>query len=700
MILDIPAMEVLHGVCAGLYAVLAALILLRRGQSRTGVYLAIAAVLTAAWALSVAVWWRTPLDLIPRSLELARAAAWYGFILHLYRRGIGRAQPLAPVFVTMGLIALLLVGGMPLLDLVLRPIAGSVFSLQVASRLAFAVLTILLIENLYRNSSEDQRWHINLLCVALAGLSLYDLLLYADAALFRRVSPELFIGRASVTALAAPLIALAAARNRRWDIDIHVSRDVVFYSATLVISGVFLLGLAAVGEVFRRSGAEWGLVTEVTLVFGGLLGIAVLITSGSSRSRLRALLVDHFFSLRYDYRRQWMQCIETLSAPESYVGLHTRAVRALAEVVDTPAGAFFVRDPEEVAFRWAGSWNLPAATAAIPPGHPLVTAFRDGNWIVDLGAVQAAGEWFPELPRVWLAVPLNHLGNLLGFVVLTQSRAPFKLDREAFELLRVISREVAGRVAEQRAVQVLRQTRELREYSQRFAFVIHDIKNVSGQLSMLLANAERHSDNPEFQRDMLTTVRASVARITRLLTRLQAGTQERTYALITPAERIHDVVAAFRHAVGAVVTVTDDGRRAGVAIDPDAFDAVITHLLTNAVEAAGAAGGVSVAVRHEALSVLVDIIDEGPGMSADFIRDQLFRPFASTKAGGHGIGAYQARELLRAAGGDLLVLSRPGAGTTMRLLVPSVRVPSVDASPASTRTEASQSHGSPELRSA
>jgi len=691
-------MAVLHGICAVLYAALVALVLFRRQQSRTGIYLALAALVTAAWALSVVIWWRTPLGPVPRSLELLRAAAWYGFILHLCRRGLGAKTPLSPVFLTMGMIALLIVGGMPLLDLLWQP-AASGFSLQVGIRLAFAVGTILLIENLYRNSPEDERWHINLLCVALAGLSLYDLLLYADAALFRRVSPELFIGRASVTAIAAPLIALAAVRNRRWEVNIHVSRQVVFHSATLVISGVFLLGLAAAGEVFRRSGAEWGMVAEVTLVFGGLLAIAVLLTSGSGRARLRTLVVDHFFSLRYDYRRQWMQCIATLSAPEAYVGLHTRAARALAEVVDSPAGALYVRDPDEVEFRWAGSWNLPAATTAIPPGHPLIAAFGDGDTIVELSAIGGAREWLPELPRIWLAVPLNHLGTLLGFVVLTQSRAPFKLDREVFELLRVISREVAGRVAEQRAVQVLQQTRELREYSQRFAFVIHDIKNVSGQLSMLLANAERHADNPEFQRDMLVTVRASVTRITRLLTRLQAGTQERTHALIEPVERVGDVVAAFRRTSAASVTVEDDGGEAGVAIDPDAFDTVVTHLLTNAVEATGAAEGerapagdasggatrraanaVRVVVRHDPLSVLIDIIDEGPGMSADFIRDRLFRPFATTKSGGHGIGAYQARELLRAAGGDLLVLSRPGAGTTMRLLLPSVRVPSTESS--------------------
>jgi signal transduction histidine kinase len=68
-------------------------------------------------------------------------------------------------------------------------------------------------------------------------------------------------------------------------------------------------------------------------------------------------------------------------------------------------------------------------------------------------------------------------------------------------------------------------------------------------------------------------------------------------------------------------------------------------------------------------------------MAAEFVRDELFRPLRTTKDGGHGIGAYQARELLRDSGGDLLVISKPGVGTTMRLILPSVR-PSV-AEPAS-----------------
>jgi len=680
MIDSLSTLFLLHAGCAALYLGLAALMLVRWPPSRTGVWLAGACLVTAAWAAAVAVAaWRDSAGGVALWLEIARSAAWYGFILHLYRRTVAVHRQLRQVFTTMGLLALLLVGGLPLIDVLSSQPDASLFSLGTAIRLGFAVGNILLLENLYFNTPRDARWHINLICVALAGLFVYDLVLYADAALFRRVSAPLFAGRASVTALAAPLIALAAARNRRWAIDLHVSREVVFHTATLVISGVFLLGLAATGEIFRRGGAEWGYVAEVSLVAAGVLAIAVLLTSGSARSRLRATLVDNFFSRRYDYQREWMRCIDTLTAPAEHTSLPVRAIRALAEVVDSPAGVLFVRAPDDVAFQWAGSWNMPAASQPMPPGHALIAAFRDADWIVELDRLPPVAEWSGAFNRVWLAVPLNHRESLIGFVVLARSRAQFKLDREVFDLLRIIGREVASRVAEQLAAQVLSQTQQLREYSQRFAFVIHDIKNVSGQLSMLLTNAEVHVDNPEFQRDMLATVRASVGKITRLLTRLQADHHERSAALIRPLQRLRDIVDTTRRIRDTAIEVDDDGATAGVAIDPEAFDAVVQHLLNNALEASADAGAIRVSLRHETLSVVMDIVDEGPGMTPEFIRDELFRPFATTKGGGHGIGAYQARELLRKAGGDLLVLSRRPGGTTMRVLLPSVRLAVADA---------------------
>ena len=127
-------------------------------------------------------------------------------------------------------------------------------------------------------------------------------------------------------------------------------------------------------------------------MFAGVLVVAVAADLRLRRGRaIRGVLVDNFFSHRYDYRREWMRCIETLTAPD---GLHRaaqpRAIRAVAEVVDSPAGVLFVRAPEDVAFQWAGSLNMPAVTAPIPPGHPLVPEFGDGDWIAVLDKIAAA----------------------------------------------------------------------------------------------------------------------------------------------------------------------------------------------------------------------------------------------------------------------------------------------------------------------
>jgi putative PEP-CTERM system histidine kinase len=693
MLTDLPMMAVLHAGCAAIYLALVALISVRAATSRTGLWLAFACALTAAWAIAVAWSWRDPFEPAVGLLELARSIGWYCFVLHLYRRSISKDRQLSQAFATMGLLAVLLIGAMPLLDVMTGSGGGlSVWSIAVGARLGLAVCNILLLENLYLNTPPDLRWHVNLLCVAIGGVFLYDLVLYSDAVLFRRISVQLFEGRATVTAIAAPLIAAAAARNRRWKLDIHVSRTVVFHSATLVASGLFLLALAITGEVFREKGAEWGVVAEATLIFGGIMTIAVLLTSGSMRARLRTLVVDNFYSHRYDYRREWARCIAALSGPDSYgaaatayTGLQTRAIRTIAAVVDSPAGALFVRDPEDVAFQWAGSWNMPAVSVPIPPTDRVVALFDGGERIAYLDQREALApqeteadklvpDWLASLPKLWIAVPLSHVGRLVGFVALAPSRINFKLDPEVFDLLRIVGQEVAVHIVEQRARQVIAQNKQIGEYSKRFAFVVHDIKNVSGQLSMLLSNAEHHADNPEFQRDMLVTVRSSVARISNLLSKLQSRDRSADLRMFVPAERLEPILGMVRRTRGVSVRVENDGLGASVSMDPASFDAIVLHLLDNAIEASGPERPIWMRVRHEALTVLIDIVDQGPGMTAEFIRDRLFAPFASTKDGGHGIGVFQARELLREAGGDLMVISRPGAGTTMRLLMPAAAV--------------------------
>jgi putative PEP-CTERM system histidine kinase len=334
-----------------------------------------------------------------------------------------------------------------------------------------------------------------------------------------------------------------------------------------------------------------------------------------------------------------------------------------------------------VTYRWGGSWNMrEAPSLSLAPDHPLITRLREGTWVATLqgeapteGTAGIAATFGP----LWLAVPLwHHREGLVGLVLLGPPRAPFPLDVETFDLLRTLGQEVAMFLAERRAAERLVDQRQLQDYAKRFAFVAHDVKTVSSQLSLLLANAEENIADPEFQHDMLLTVRASAERINALIARLRQPEPEAQpavaapTAMVDPAARLAAMAASRRHPVRLAPL---EGEIGLAAITPASFDAAVTHLLDNAIEASPAGMPVTIALRRQGERIEIDIIDKGPGMTAEFVRDQLFRPLSTSKPQGSGIGAWQARDLLREAGGGLAALTSPGAGTTMRLTMPAHR---------------------------
>lgn len=661
---------VLHGLCAAAYLLLSILILAQSRRSRTSLFLGAATAITSLWAIGNTVAPGQLPQAVPASLDLVRSLTWYGFVLHLYRRSITSDNLLGRTFTTMGLVGLLMAGLLVLLSLGSMPAGAILPAAIVAIRLGVAVCAILLIENLWVNTSPDGRWHINVACIAIGSLFVYDILLSADSLLTRTTSPTLYAGRALATILVVPLLAVGAARDRNWQVDLHMSRSAAFHSATLVASGVFFLSLAAAGEIFRQFGANWGGVAEIGLIFAGILTVSVFVTSRSARSHLQRLVVDHFFSNRYDYRREWRRCIDVLSTADDYTPLHVRAIRAVAEIVDSPAGALFLSDGPEKAFVWAGSLNMEPVSQPVMHDHRLIASFHNGREISTLAGYNTDKDLPDALAGAWLAVPLVQNERLIGFVALNQPRADFILDREVYDLLRIVGRMVGSFIAEQRLTEVITQTKQLHEYGKRFSFVAHDIKNLSSQLSMLLANAEIHIQNPEFQRDMLATVRSSVQKIATLLRRLQEPERDLAQTVISPRERLEGIAEAHRETADCDILVDDDGRAGGVAMSAASFDAVITHLLTNAIEASDRKQGIRLRLHHDAMRLTIDVVDHGKGMTPEYVRDQLFRPFDTSKRDGTGIGAFQARELLRQAGGDLLVMSEAGEGTTMRVLLP------------------------------
>jgi putative PEP-CTERM system histidine kinase len=274
-------------------------------------------------------------------------------------------------------------------------------------------------------------------------------------------------------------------------------------------------------------------------------------------------------------------------------------------------------------------------------------------------------------------IPLVHFGRLAGVVILERPPIARMLDWEDFDLLRVVGRQVASYLAEARGQEALSDAQRFDEFNRRFAFIMHDIKNLVSQLSLVTRNAERHADNPEFRADMIVTLKNSTARMNDLLARLsqhnKARPEEPRAVALQP---IAEAIAKAKRAAHPVVVSGTSGLR--LCADPARLEQALSHLVQNAIDASPPTEPVSINPRVAGDEVAIDVIDAGTGMSPAFIRERLFKPFISTKDGGFGIGAFEARALIAAMGGRIEVASREGKGSRFTIFLPSVTEVTLD----------------------
>jgi putative PEP-CTERM system histidine kinase len=288
----------------------------------------------------------------------------------------------------------------------------------------------------------------------------------------------------------------------------------------------------------------------------------------------------------------------------------------------------------------------------------------------------ALPDWLLDAPRRWLVVPLMLQEKLFGFVVLQRARSPLKLNWEIIDLLEIAGSQAASHLAQQDAANALMVARQFESFNRMSTFVVHDLKNLVAQLSLMNANAEKHKDNPEFQRDMLETLNHSVQKMKLLLQKLSRSENADKPQPLAVDDVVRQALAlksAFEPHPQLLV------EQAGMLVlaDRERLERVLGHLIQNAIEATPRDGHVMVRVgpaggRGDAVEV--DITDTGEGMTEEFIRERLFKPFDSTKSAGMGIGVFESREYITELGGALEVTSQPAHGTTFKVVLPLHRV--------------------------
>jgi putative PEP-CTERM system histidine kinase len=400
--------------------------------------------------------------------------------------------------------------------------------------------------------------------------------------------------------------------------------------------------------------------------------------SASLRARVRVFIGKHFFSYRYDYREEWLAFTAMLASNSNPHDVGVHVIRALANILECPAGALWTRSSTDGSFVHAAAWNLTSSTESLSSDSPLAAFLRDRTWLIDLDEFRrnpapyeslTLPSWLVANDRAWAVIPLPSASELLGWVVLSHPRTPIDLDWETRDLVKTASRQAAGYLAQMQATEALLESRKFDAFNRMSAFVVHDLKNIVTQLSLMLKNAQRLRDNPEFQEDMLLTVESSLEKMRRLMLQLREGATPpdgaRGVEMAPMVSRLQQLCAAAGRQVDTLVdhTLATRGHE-------ERLERVLGHLVQNALDATPPSGKVWLKVERYSGQVRVEVGDTGQGMSEDFVRDRLFKPFSSTKQSGMGIGTYESAQYIRELGGSLAVDSAPGQGTVISVLLP------------------------------
>ena len=675
-----------YGTAAALYTVVSVLVATRYLRRDIDRALFLATSLTALWATALVTQklFGQP-GFLPRYLlELLRDSAWILLLFTILQTALRRGRLTGAMKKGLAIGALTLV-----IALATLAAAEFLFTIQVTSgktrligQIALSLLGLSLVEQIWRNSPAFGRSSLKYLCIGTATLFAYDFLMYSDALLFGQITQPLWDARGFVNAALVPLFAINVINTRKQPVNFQLSRSAVFHVGTLVFAGAYLLFLAAGGYYVRAMGGDWGEALQVVFIAVALAFLATLIVSRRIRARVMVYIGQNFFDYKYDYREEWLKMTRELADLGSDPPLPERVIGILAGLVESNAGAIWLKD-EQQNYTLTASLNLNIPKYSVIDGDSeLIRYFQEREWVIDLHEYRKDPVSYEllELPEAvtrvssaWLVIPL-YLGNqLYGLAMVGKPWAKVELNWENFDLIKVVARQTCNLLAQADAQNRLSRAMQFEAVNKASAFMVHDLKTLIAQLSLMVANAPRHRNNPAFFEDMIATTDHAVRKMSNLVEHVRKPSESPSTNLsaINLVTVLEQLITELGERKPAPILTVDCAEEPWIQADPEQLKNVLAHLIRNAQEATPAGGEISVALKSARDNTVLFIQDTGSGMTEEFIHTRLFKPFESTKGlAGMGIGAYQARQYIRELGGNIEVTSEPGVGSCFSIKLP------------------------------
>lgn len=553
-----------------------------------------------------------------------------------------------------------------------------------------AIFGLILVEQTYKNTDKHILTRIRYLYFGVLGVFSYDLYSYVWSFMFQEENTTHWHSRSIITLLTSILFFIGINQSPSQKQQFSISRQVVFYSTSLVITGLFLLSLSVGGYYIKVAGGSWGSLLQSVFVFSLCAFIIVLASSSKSRAYVKVVLSKHLFRHKYDYREEWLRLIDTMTAmPEPSkaeldmevhggTNIQRQSIKAFCQIFNCQSGVLWmVHDQKN--YIPACQINIKMGEDAdIYQSESLITFFNEEKRILVTKELEDKPENYSitHLPLCiehrdfWAVIPLFHQNTLIGFIALTAPEGDTKLNWEDFDLLKTAGLQVANFLAAEKASKQLGEAKQFDAYSKLTAFIMHDLKNLIAQQSLVVKNAAKHKDNPAFIEDAIDTIDNSVKRMHSLLDQLRQDHEVERPKAIELNQVLVDAVKKC-HNREPRPSITLPKTAYFVNSSAEQLSMIIGHVIRNAQDATALDGFIDVILeKHQDFAQII-VEDNGAGMSPEFIRDRLFKPFDTTKdSKGMGIGAYQVREFIRQTGGDVEVESEPNQGSRFTITIP------------------------------
>jgi len=444
-----------------------------------------------------------------------------------------------------------------------------------------------------------------------------------------------------------------------------------------MISGIYLLVMAFAGYVINFLGGEWGKVFSIGfLILSGLV-LATLLITDSLRKKLKVFIAKNFFANRYEYRDEWLNLIEKIETTNasSYYQMATNIM--MSKLNAQGGGIIKKRTDLHFDVKYTHGMKLSAAFDLQLSFFSLFS--QETGWIIDVDEYELTPNMYPELKididlcrkfNIRIIVPIFIGKAFYGLFALGGINDSQQLNWEDRDLLFAVSKQLGNFISLHEANDELAESKQFDAFNRMSAFLVHDLKNVQAQLALVTANAEKHRGNPEFIDDVFETVESATERLSKVLSQLgnKQVAQSRNKS-IDITQVVENVVA--QRNVAAPQVMIEQSVPCAMDIDEQTLHSVINHLIQNAQEASLDTDRVRIKLLKTTDIIHISIVDNGCGMSQEFIEQRLFKPFDTTKGNaGMGIGVYEARQFIESMAGTLKVESVENEGSTFDIYLP------------------------------